>query len=76
MDLVFVYVEFAFFVALPATALYGAFLGARIVVHGVRTKDWRVRIGKRELIPLAVGVGLVFAGVALIAANARDFIVK
>ena len=76
MELVLVYVLFAFFVALPATALWGAVVGARIVVHGLRTKDWRVRLGRRELLPLAVGVGLVFAGVALIAAYGKELVVR
>ncbi len=76
MELVLFYVLFAFFIALPATAIWAGLLGVKVLIHGLRTKDWRVRLHRWETVSLAVGIGLVLAGVAMVAAFGRELVVK
>lgn len=76
MELALLYVLFAFFIALPATAIWAGLLGVKVVIHGVRTKDWRVRLQRWETVALAVGIGLVLAGAVIVAAFGKQLVVK
>ena len=76
MELVLFYVLFAFFVALPATTLWAGVLGAKVLVHGLRTKDWHVRLHRWETVSLGVGIALVLIGAALVAAYGKQLVVK
>jgi hypothetical protein len=76
MELALIYVLFAFFIALPATALWAGLLGVKVLMHGLRTKDWRVHLKRWETVTLAVGIGLVLAGAVIVAAFGKQLVVK
>ena len=61
---------------LSAASQGAGLLGVKVLIHGLRTKDWRVRLHRWETVSLAVGIGLVLAGVALVAAFGRELVVK